>query len=52
MREQGGQDVVCMVLTGERRDVLMMEINACPRKQDLQQNRENRNVYYRQFKFT
>jgi hypothetical protein len=27
-----------MVLTGERRDVLMMEINACPRKQDRQQN--------------
>jgi hypothetical protein len=27
-----------MVLTGERRDVLMMEINACPRKQDQQQN--------------
>jgi hypothetical protein len=33
-----GRTVVCMVLTGERGVVLMMEINACPRKQDRQQN--------------
>jgi hypothetical protein len=33
-----GKTVVCMVLTGERRDALMMEINACPRKQDWRQN--------------
>jgi hypothetical protein len=33
-----GRMVVCMVLTGEWVVVLMMEINACPCKQDRQQN--------------